>query len=151
MHVKEFLVHRASISKGCGIAASVIFLGAAVLQVVRAATTPPEGLTVMHSDVVTVFLVVLWGLAAVATFTLKRGFGIFAILGTFAFLPHFIISSAAGAANGPGAHAGPHLELVYLIAFPLTAALVWSAYKRPARMGNVVHEPTHVEGGRVSI
>lgn len=130
-----------SVSKACGIAASVVFVAAAVLQVVRTLTSPPAGLTPAHSHIATIVLAALWLGSAVATFTRKRSLVLVAIAGTFAFLPHFVISRAARG----------FVEIAYLIVFPFMVTLVWSAFKQPPHVGTIPPTPSRTSGGRMSV
>lgn len=118
-----------------------MFLGAAALQIVRTVTSPPEGLTPAHSHVVTIVLVALWLVAAIATFTRKQSLALFAVLGTFAFLPHLVISLAARGS----------VEIAYLIALPFQATLVWSTFKPPAHVGSPEPPPPRASSGRLSV
>ena len=136
--VKSMIVKptsRFQLSKYAGYGAGAVFLTGILLQIVRTVMSPPAGLTVMHSHIATVILAALWGGAAYGSIARKRAFLPVVVLGLFGFFAHFAVASAARG----------HVELWYLFAVPVVAALAWAAFRGELVLGHRERPeaPTH--------
>ncbi len=119
---------RSTMAKRAGIGAALVFFAGAAFEVARVAARKPwAGIVPEASDVVGIFLAVLWVASGVTCVVGRQRFAVIPIFGAFALLTHFVVTRAAGSPIG----------LVYLAAVPFAVLLTWMAFGRELHLHDV--------------